>query len=66
MLKRYIELNGTKHVVACKEGERVWQVYVGVFDGITMRGFREGEPFTTKRGALAFADLCRELLSSVS
>jgi hypothetical protein len=63
MLKSYIDLNGIKDCFVFKEGDKCWQVYVG--DVTTMQGFKEGEPFKTKRDALDFVDRVQNLINSV-
>lgn len=63
MLKRYIELNAIKSAFVYKEGARVWQVYAG--NAATLIGFKEGEPFRTKREALELASKVNALIESV-
>lgn len=63
MLKAYIDLNGIKSAFVFKEGERVWQVYAG--DAAKLIGYKEGEPFRTKRDALEHASKVNALIESV-
>lgn len=63
LLKRYIELNAIVSAFVFKEGEKVWQVYIG--NAVTRVGFKEGAPFKTMREALAHAEKANTLIASV-
>lgn len=63
MLKAHIVANGIKSAFVFKEGHQVWQVYAG--DAVARTGFKDGEPFKTKRDALLHASKVNRQIESV-
>lgn len=63
LLKAYIQANGIKAAFVFKEGNQQWQVYIG--DAVARTGFKECEPFKTKRDALLHASKANRQIESV-